>query len=574
MNDKENPKTGNFNFNLLEDKDILNEEKEHNLELEENLKNYNNLPDNKKAEATIEDLAYLPNFLKKNDFIIVKNTISKRGENKYKLIKTDPIEKVILLSQAESSTALAEDIARYLYEDKGYNWFCLCDNAKNQEQALKYIRDYIHKNAIIIQDTCYNPTTYELFIEKNHQRHLNLFKWSELLINKPTYKEHPEAKCDFILKVINNLCDKDEEQFKYITSWLAYLYQRPAKKFQTALLFTGEKGSGKGTLARVLEYILGNTSLVVGSNDLNNRFKEHMFSGQKLLIVADEVFEDSKNKFANELKQYITDKKRSSEGKNKPTKEVESYEKWVFYSNNPAPFKIEQGDRRYAVFRSSENLRYVVDVDQIRAFNLESDEGEPSEVFKNEIIGFCCYLNSIILDPEVIEYPIMTQAKKDIIQAKQPKFRTEIIDIITRLGAGVIKRINRGNKHYWVDCETVREKYNTEHPKNTLNAIEFKNKLFLADLIHHHKTTGQSIIIPEDIGNAILNSTKITIEEHTEKPKEYNKCEIIDYFVSIGKIESGKYNEEDTIRILKKNLMITEAKEGVYKINNAVQQNE
>jgi hypothetical protein len=66
--------------------------------------------------------------------------------------------------------------------------------------------------------------------------------------------------------------------------------------------------------------------------------------------------------------------------------------------------------------------------------------------------------------------------------------------------------------------------------------------------------------------NIKFKESKVVIEPVIEQEKEYNKSEIIGYFVSIGKIESGEYNEEDTIRILKKNGMITEAKEGVYKI--------
>ena len=66
--------------------------------------------------------------------------------------------------------------------------------------------------------------------------------------------------------------------------------------------------------------------------------------------------------------------------------------------------------------------------------------------------------------------------------------------------------------------------------------------------------------------NIKFKESKIVIEPTIEQEKEYTKQEIFDYFVEQNKI-TDKYDLDIAIKILKKNELIYEPKEGVYKIN-------
>jgi len=69
----------------------------------------------------------------------------------------------------------------------------------------------------------------------------------------------------------------DEDVYRYIMNWLAWAVQHPGEQAEVALVFIGERGSGKGTLGKALSKIFGQHALHLSSPEhLTGRFNAHL----------------------------------------------------------------------------------------------------------------------------------------------------------------------------------------------------------------------------------------------------------------------------------------------------------
>ena len=113
------------------------------------------------------------------------------------------------------------------------------------------------------------------------------------------------------------VCGSNEDYYWYVLSWIAWSLQNPAKPAEVALVLIGDKGVGKGTLARVLQRIFGDHAFALSSpEDLVGRFNHHM--QDCLLLIADEIYwtGGARGKdAAGKLQTMITEPKLSVEPK-------------------------------------------------------------------------------------------------------------------------------------------------------------------------------------------------------------------------------------------------------------------
>lgn len=156
------------------------------------------------------------------------------------------------------------------------------------------------------------------------------------------------------------VCSSDMKLYKWVTMWLADLFQNPASKPGTALVLVGAQGAGKSVLPEnILRPIIGDAHFSkVGSVErLANKFNSHM-SG-KLLIQGEEVISSRRKADANTLKDSITSAKRTIEMKGRDSFEMDDFARYLFTSNHrDDAVAIETGDRRYTIIEVSREYAF------------------------------------------------------------------------------------------------------------------------------------------------------------------------------------------------------------------------
>jgi len=142
----------------------------------------------------------------------------------------------------------------------------------------------------------------------------------------------------------------------FILDYFAQIVQYPAVLMGIAILLYGDQGVGKDIIVNwfgesVLGlhqyYMIGKASKCFGTfnSDLEG----------KLLIHCDEVDRKTTHENADDLKRMITCGRIRIEGKGRDAKSnVKSFCRFFFTTNNMNALKVEDSNRRYAVFRSSE----------------------------------------------------------------------------------------------------------------------------------------------------------------------------------------------------------------------------
>lgn len=144
----------------------------------------------------------------------------------------------------------------------------------------------------------------------------------------------------------------------YFLKWLAHLFQHPEQKPITAPVFYSQQGCGKNTLMDFIGTLMGNELYYTTDNveqDIFGRFSTALEN--RKLVVIDEA--DSRNmaKENGRLKGLITNKITKVERKGVQSIDIKNLAGLVFCSNEDKPVKIEDSDRRYILYTSSQKLR-------------------------------------------------------------------------------------------------------------------------------------------------------------------------------------------------------------------------
>ena len=125
---------------------------------------------------------------------------------------------------------------------------------------------------------------------------------------------------------------------------------------ETAFVIFGEIGDGKSSVFEYLKrWIIGEQYCLTDSN-INNVFGNfNSTRARKMLVVLEEA-KDTKDNFIKTcgmIKDAITNSSFMCVKKGKEAVEETNYNNFVFLTNNKVPVQIEDKDRRYNVFRSS-----------------------------------------------------------------------------------------------------------------------------------------------------------------------------------------------------------------------------
>ncbi len=176
---------------------------------------------------------------------------------------------------------------------------------------------------------------------------------------------------DHIERVI---CNGDRLAYDYLIGWLAHLLQKPHEKPAVAVAMKSVEGAGKGTLFRVLKYILGPLALQTNGHEaITGRFNSQL--ANRLLVCGDEV-NLTNPQVAERLKGLISEPYFNMEGKGRDAIPVANYARLMFASNNDRMIRAGVRERRYLVLEVSDAK--AQDKAYFDALNAWIDDGGPA----------------------------------------------------------------------------------------------------------------------------------------------------------------------------------------------------
>jgi 8-oxo-dGTP pyrophosphatase MutT (NUDIX family) len=142
----------------------------------------------------------------------------------------------------------------------------------------------------------------------------------------------------------------------YIIKWLAWAVQRPAEQAEVALVFIGDRGTGKGTLGKALCRIFGQHAVHLSSPEqLTGRFNAHL--RQCSFLFADEAYGPKDKSAEGALQRLVTEDTLRIEPKGRDSAEEPNRLHVMFASNNDWVIPAGAHERRWVVQRVAETYR-------------------------------------------------------------------------------------------------------------------------------------------------------------------------------------------------------------------------
>jgi hypothetical protein len=143
------------------------------------------------------------------------------------------------------------------------------------------------------------------------------------------------------------LCAGSEVSYDYVLRWIAWGVQNPVEPAEVALVFKGKKGTGKGTLGRLVMRMFGNHGVPV--SNANHLVGYNGFLEQTLMVFADEALYAGNHQHQGILKSLITEDQVSVEEKFQPRKTVRNMLKLIMATNEEWAVPASFDERRFAV---------------------------------------------------------------------------------------------------------------------------------------------------------------------------------------------------------------------------------
>lgn len=196
----------------------------------------------------------------------------------------------------------------------------------------------------------YTEMTFEcdMSIVKPYQ--YNMFKGFTHFDNITTKKVNLEPVFDHI----KSLVDYDEDNFKYVISWLAQLVQKPHILPHTTLIFISEEGVGKDLFSKFISEVINSeyTYNTEKLDDICGKFNSLL--GGKLIITLNETNPVESRERTENIKFLITAEDVRIEGKHKDPVKCKNFCRFIWFSNRLFAFPVESGSRRPVIFKASD----------------------------------------------------------------------------------------------------------------------------------------------------------------------------------------------------------------------------
>jgi hypothetical protein len=149
------------------------------------------------------------------------------------------------------------------------------------------------------------------------------------------------------------LADGDAQAASYIIRWAAWSVQHAAERPETALVFRGGKGVGKGTFGHAMRRLFGQHGLhISNSKHLVGQFNGHLRN--TILLLADEAFWAGDKQGESTLKSLLTEPTIMVENKGIDPTPWRNRLHVIMLANAEWVVPASSDERRYAVFNVSD----------------------------------------------------------------------------------------------------------------------------------------------------------------------------------------------------------------------------
>jgi hypothetical protein len=304
-------------------------------------------------------------------------------------------------------------------------------------------------------EVTFDPTN-ENSVDFTHKK-LNLFKPTKYLDSAAS---DPEAKFPIIERVIRHIC-VDEPTYQHFINWVAHIIQYRTKT-QTAWLFSGIEGTGKGTLFhKILTPILGSEhTTLITQDQADEQFNGYLRSNMLLFLDEGDV-ESSKQaeRMLAKFRSVITEPVMPIRMMRANTVQMPNFTNLIIATNKSLPVKLTQGDRRYNV-APRQNSKLII-------------TPEEYDSITSELAPFTAFLRSVELKGKGALTIMYSQARSDLIELS----RTVADDFFDSI------------KNH--DLDFFAEQLLESVPVNNPDYIQFAK--VLGDWI---RTSGSDIIVP------------------------------------------------------------------------------
>jgi hypothetical protein len=243
---------------------------------------------------------------------------------------------------------------RCIYDVTTSRWDRI-DRAANEKQLNDFMLQYGQPESEVVQlwDLLFDPARPALDIPN---RIVNMYAEPDLMARARQRiaalpQSVPQSVPPTIHKIIWSVVGSDQQSYDHFINWLRFVVCE-RRRSQTAWLFNGVNGTGKGLLAhKILRQLIGTTnSAFFEASVLEDKFTDSLETS--LLTIIDEVtigeLEDSKKILSN-LKSRITEPTITIRKMRTAPYEAPNYNNFVLFSNSKEQIVIEQTDRRYNV---------------------------------------------------------------------------------------------------------------------------------------------------------------------------------------------------------------------------------
>ena len=203
-----------------------------------------------------------------------------------------------------------------------------------------YIRSYLRNDRVVTRmDMC--PDRKELmYVDEDNLKVLNVFQQPP----QGEGKIAPQSTVEFLLEFISYLLNKDQEAVDHLLKWITHFLFKPGTRMHHGILLSGDQGTGKSTLGRIVSELGGSSSTVITPQEIKGTFQNWMLNSR--LVIVEEVKQQKAHEFYNNMKVYFTNDKNRANLKNLPAINITNHLHWMMFSNYSNPINLDADDRR------------------------------------------------------------------------------------------------------------------------------------------------------------------------------------------------------------------------------------
>lgn len=299
------------------------------------------------------------------------------------------------------------------------------------------------------------------------------YKWETM---EDEYVSQTDA-CLELLDFIKIQCNNHEETYKWFLEWIAMIIQKPSWKIGRMPIFTGVKGTGKSMMVNIIKRLIGKEQYFSTSKPEEyvwGKFTSFM-EGVKVVDI-EEFGTSSVRGFENHIKDIITSDTIQINGKGLKPYTIDNYIVLIGTTNEPDPVKMQKGERRFALIRSSSekkgDLNYFKRIDEL----IQDDKVIRTlyDYLKKIDVGYC----ETIREPPENEYDTeIKEINKDCVQRFLEQLAYRMLYIGIDKGDNVFTKYHK--KEYSV-AELLKEYTlfgESENQDFKMSSVSFGKKL-------------------------------------------------------------------------------------------------